>query len=156
MPRRSDFLAFLGTVVTGSAVSSIADPAYATVPLDVSSSMYLSEEIKTFDLSLPSYDSINTLKADDKALGVEGAPEPAARAKKGPKPKKESGGDSMLSSVLPSMNKSGPKPKAAKKPKPEKASKPAPAAKEEFETMDLSLPSYSDSTGSKGKDFFAI
>lgn len=123
------------------------------------SSMYLSEEIKTFDLSLPSYDSINTLKVDDKALGVENAPEPAARAKKGPKPKKESGGDSgnsMLSSVLPSMNKSGPKPKVAKKPKPEKPSKSAPAAKEEFETMDLSLPSYSENTGSKGKDFFAI
>ena len=122
--------------------------------------MYLSEEIKTFDLSLPSYDAINTLKVDEKAMGIEGAPEPAAKTKtKQPKPKKEAGSSGM-SSVLPSMNKSGP----SKKSKPskkavEKVAKPKKeneAPKEEYETMDLSLPSYSKGTESKGKDFFSI
>lgn len=124
--------------------------------------MYLSEaEIKTFDLSLPSYDAINTLKVDEKALGVENAPEPAAMKTKQPKAKRESGssGNNGMSSVLPSMNKSGPsqnKPKPQKKAV-EKAEKAAPtASKEEYETMDLSLPSYSNGTGSKGKDFFSI
>mmetsp|Transcript_16723 Transcript_16723/g.38357 ORF Transcript_16723/g.38357 Transcript_16723/m.38357 type:complete len:225 (+) Transcript_16723:203-877(+) len=161
LQRRSDFLALLGTAVTGSAVVSSAEPAQATVPLYPSSSVYLAaEEIKTFDLSLPSYDSINTLKADEKALGVEGAPEPAAKgSKKKAKIKSESsGGDSMLSSVLPSMNKSGPskKPKPAKKekaPKPERAEAPT---KAEIETMDFSLPSYSKETEAKEKDFFAL
>jgi len=128
---------------------------------NIASSVYLAaEEIKTFDLSLPSYDSINTLKADEKALGVEGAPEPAAKgSKKKAKIKSESsGGDSMLSSVLPSMNKSGPskKPKPAKKekaPKPERAEAPT---KAEIETMDFSLPSYSKETEAKEKDFFAL
>jgi len=161
LQRRSDFLALLGTVVTGSSVVSSAEPAQATVPLYPSSSVYLAaDEIKTFDLSLPSYDSINTLKADEKALGVEGAPEPAANgSKKKAKIKSESsGGDSMLSSVLPSMNKSGPskKPKPAKKekaPKPERAEAPT---KAEIETMDFSLPSYSKETEAKEKDFFAL
>jgi len=122
--------------------------------------MYLSEaEIKTFDMSLPSYDAINTLKVDDKALGVENAPEPAAMKTKQPKPKKESGssGSSGMSSVLPSMNKSGPSKKKPKPPKKvvEKVEKVAPASKEEYETMDFSLPSYSG-TESKGKDFFAL
>eukprot|EP00536_Pseudo-nitzschia_multiseries_P002522 jgi/Psemu1/322579/estExt_fgenesh1_pg.C_340018 len=159
--RRSDFLAMLGTVVTGSVVSG-ADPAHATVPLYPSSSMYLAEEIKTFDLSMPTYDSINSLKVDEKALGVEGAPEPAPKGTKTKKsaPKKESsgGGDSMLSSVLPSMNKSGPtkKSKPAKKekaPKPEKEEAPK---KAEFETMDLALPSYTKETAAKEKDFFKL
>lgn len=159
MQRRSDFLAFLGTVVTGSIVSSV-EPAHATVPLNPSSSMYLSEEIKTFDLSMPSYDSINTLKADEKALGIENLPEPAANgAKQKVKPKKESSSnDSMFSSVLPSMNKSGPspKPKKAKKEKAPKPEKEAPPTKAEFETMDMSLPSYSKEAGTKPKDFFAL
>jgi hypothetical protein len=121
--------------------------------------MYLSEEIKTLDFSLPSsYDSINSLKASEKALGVEDAPDDATTKTKAPKKKKEeSSGGGGLGSVLPSMNKSGPSkkpPKAkVKKPKPVKE---APAAKEEFETMDMGLPSYSDSTGSKEKSVFAL
>jgi hypothetical protein len=123
--------------------------------------MYLSEEIKTLDFALPtSYDSINTLKASEKALGVEDAPEAAASKTKEPKKKKEasSGGGGGLGSVLPSMNKSGSSKKSSK-PSKEKAKKPekeAPAPKVEFETMDMGLPSYSDSTGSKEKSFFAL
>ncbi|VEU40892.1 unnamed protein product [Pseudo-nitzschia multistriata] len=165
---RGDFLARLaGAVVATSSAALGAEPAEATVPLyyDPSSSLYLSEEIKTFDMSMPSYSAINTLKADEKALGIEGAEEaPVKGAKKAPKKKAESsGGDSMLSSVLPSMNKSGPKKKSsadgskkkkAPKPKPEKQ---APETKaEEFETMDFSLPSYSKETTAKEKDFFSI
>mmetsp|Transcript_22522 Transcript_22522/g.45713 ORF Transcript_22522/g.45713 Transcript_22522/m.45713 type:complete len:189 (-) Transcript_22522:13-579(-) len=138
MQRRSDFLALLGTAVTGSIVSSV-EPAYATVPFNPSSSMYLSDsEVKTFDLSMPSYDSINTLKADEKALGIEGAPEPVVKGtKQKVKAKKESSSnDSILSSVLPSMNKSGPKPKAAKKEKAPKPEKAAPSKNAEVETMD--------------------
>jgi len=160
MPQRSEFLAILGTFVTGSIISSV-EPAHATVTANPSSSMYLSDEIKTLDFSLPSYDAVNTLKTDGKALGVEDVPEPSAKTKL-PKKKKEasSGGSNPMASVLPSMNKSGPK-KKAKQPKEaaEKAKKPqkeAPAPKEEYETMDFGLPSYSESTGAKQKSVFAL
>jgi len=159
MPQRSEFLAVLGTFVTGSIISSVK-PAYATVTANPSSSMYLSDEIKTLDFSLPSYDAVNTLKTDEKALGVEDVPEPSKT--KLPKKKKEasSGGSNPMASVLPSMNKSGPL-KKAKQPKEsaEKAKKPkkeAPAPKEEYETMDFGLPSYSESTGAKQKSAFAL
>mmetsp|Transcript_28840 Transcript_28840/g.61879 ORF Transcript_28840/g.61879 Transcript_28840/m.61879 type:complete len:217 (+) Transcript_28840:221-871(+) len=162
MPRRSDFLAALGTFVTGSVMASVVEPAGATVGPDSSSSFYLSEEIKTFDLSLPTYDSINSLKADEKALGVEGAPEPTAKGKKQPKQKREppgsSGNGNPMASVLPSMNKSGPskKPKPAKKSK-EKAEQVDQAPpKLEYETMDMGLPSYSDNTGTKTKSVFSL
>ena len=135
----------LGTFVTGTLVSG-ATPAHA-------------DEIKTLDLSLPSYDKVNTLKADQQALGVEDLPEPKS---KGPPAKKKAsagsgGGNSPLGSVLPSMNKSGPskKPKAPKEEKPKKA-KPEPQPKQEYETMDLGLPSYSDNTATRGKSAFSI
>lgn len=157
MLKRSDFFAAVGTFVTGAIVSRV-EPSHAA-NVNPSSSMYLSEEIKTLDFSLPSsYDSINSLKASAKALGVEDAPEDATTKIKAPKKKKEeSSGGGGLGSVLPSMKKSGP----SKKPPKEKVKKPkpvkeAPAAKEEFETMDMGLPSYSDSTGSKGKSVFAL
>ena len=123
--------------------------------------MYLSEEIKTLDFSLPSsYDSINSLKADAKALGVIDAPEPTAAKQPKKKSESSSGGNNPMGSVLPSMNKSGPKkskpPKAAKEkpPKPQKA--PSPPKKEEFETMDFALPSYKDNVGGKEKSVFAL
>ena len=121
------------------------------------SSLYISDEIKTIDMSLPSYDSVNTLKTDEKALGFEDAPET-----KKSQPKKKSSGDSGgMGSLLPSMNKSGPsnkaKPaKAAKKPAEKKAKKPVEEPKVEYETMDMALPSYSDSTAVKERSVFAL
>ncbi|MGK3734215.1 MAG: hypothetical protein ACI8RD_012654 [Bacillariaceae sp.] len=150
MPRRKDFLALLGTIVTSSIVSS--SPAMAEA------------EIKTFDLSLPSYDSINTLKiTDEKALGVENpSPEKdTAKASKVKKTKqKRDGGDNTgnnnpLANVLPSMNKSVVKKSPQKTV--EKASKPLKDEPSfEYETMDMSLPSYSTNTEAKEKDFFSI
>lgn len=141
MPRRKDFLALLGTIVTSSIVST--SPAMA-------------EEIKTFDLSLPSYDSINTLKiTDEKALGVEtpSGKDTTTKVKK-TKEKRNGGDNNPLGNVLPSMNKKA----VVKKSKPqktvEKASKPE--KDEKYETMDMALPSYSSSTESKEKDFFSI
>ena len=122
----------------------------------IASSIYLSDEIKTIDLSLPSYDSVNTLKTNEKALGFEDTPESKSQ------PKKKSSGDSGgMGSLLPSMNKSGPSNKA--KPakvakKPEKAKK-APVKEEpkaEYETMDMALPSYSEGTKTKERSVFAL
>jgi hypothetical protein len=125
--------------------------------------MYLSEEIKTLDFALPSsYDSLNDLKANEKALGVEDAPEPKEKGKQQPKRKAEasSGGNSPLGAVLPSMNKSGPSKKppkpAGEKPKKPVKEKAEPAPKVEVETMDLALPSYSDGTGTRGKSVFSL
>jgi hypothetical protein len=150
MPRRKDFLALLGTIVTSSIVST--SPAMAE------------SEIKTFDLSLPSYDSINTLKiTDEKALGIENpSPEKdTAKASKVKKTKqKRDGGDNTgnnnpLANVLPSMNKSVVKKSPQKTV--EKASKPLKDEPSfEYETMDMSLPSYSTNTEAKEKDFFSI
>jgi len=165
MPQRSEFLAVLGAFVTGAVVSSV-EPAHATVTAaNPSSSMYISDEITTLDFSLPSYDSINTLKTNGKALGVEELPEPEKNVKLPKKKAKESsGGNSPMGSVLPSMNKKGPaksKPpkeavEKAKKVKKEKAEKAAPAPKIEAETMDFALPSYSESIGSKEKSIFKL
>ena len=161
MTQRSEFVTMLGTFVAGTIASGMK-PANAAVVPNPSSSMYLSEEIKTLDMSLPSYDKASSLKADEQALGVEIPPEPVR--KKAPAKKKSEagsgGGDSPLASVLPSMNKSGPSKKAAK-PKKEiaekpKKAKPEPAPKVEFETMDLGLPSYSDSTEKKEKSVFSL
>lgn len=131
-----------------------------TLPYIAASSIYLSDEIKTIDLSLPSYDSINTLKADDKALGVEDTPEPKSRTKSQPKQKSD-GNSGGLGSVLPSMNKSGPsnkpKPAKAKKEQVEKPKKPVKAEpKVEYETMDMALPSYSESSTTKERSVFSL
>ena len=131
-------------------------------PFFAASSMYLSsDEIKTIDLSLPSYDKINTLSADEKSLGFEDIPEPKEKTKVKPKKKKEasSGGDNPMGAFLPSMNKSGPS-KKSKPPKEkvvkEKKKVEKEAPKVEFETMDIGLPSYSDSTGAKEKSVFSL
>ena len=136
-------------------------PQHYTILIFAASSMYLSDEIKTIDMSMPSYDKVNTLKADEKALGVEDIPEP-----KGPPPtkqpkKKSEGSSGGMGSILPSMNKSGPsnKPKPAKKAKKpvdkvQKSEKEEP--KFEFETMDMGLPSYSEGTAAKEKSVFAF
>ena len=125
------------------------------------SSIYLSDEIKTIDMSLPSYDKINTLTADEKSLGFEDVPEPKQEKGMKKKPKKKestSGEDSPMSAFLPSMKKKGPsnkpKPKKEKVVKEKKVKEEAP--KVEFETMDMGLPSYSESTGAKERSAFAL
>jgi len=109
-------------------------------------------------MALPSYDKVNTLKADEKALGVEDIPEPKAKGKSQPKKKAAagSGGGNPMGKVLPSMNKSGPS-KTPKQPKekPKKKEKEAPAPKVEYETMDFALPSSSDFK-TKEKSVFAL
>jgi hypothetical protein len=129
--------------------------------------MHLSEDIKTLDMSLPSYDSINTLKQSDKALGVENLPEET----KTPVTKKKKnsdggggggGGGNPLGKVLPSMNKSvGKKPKGEKTANTRKAAIPFSSSSDdddddEIKTMDTSLPSYGDSTQGKRKSAFAL
>mmetsp|Transcript_8814 Transcript_8814/g.18301 ORF Transcript_8814/g.18301 Transcript_8814/m.18301 type:complete len:215 (-) Transcript_8814:170-814(-) len=161
MPNRGEFLAVLGSFVTGAVMSSV-EPANAEVMPNPSSSIFLSDEIKTIDFSMPTYDSINTLKQDDKALGVEDLPETRSAPKSKPKKKSEgSSGGGGLGSVLPSMNKSGP---SAKKPKPPKAKKEVekskkaakPEPKAEFETMDMALPSYSENAAAPERSIFAL
>jgi hypothetical protein len=130
--------------------------------------MYVSEEVKTLDLSLPSYDSINTLKSSaetERGLGVENPSLPEKTKLTSAKTTKNqnSGDDSNpLTAVLPSMRKS-----VAKKSKPkddnETTARPEKVNKsvlggqdDEIKTMDFSLPSYADSTKTKDKGLFAI
>jgi hypothetical protein len=126
------------------------------------SSIYVSEEIKTLDLSLPKYDSINTLKSSadsERGLGFEDVPEPRSKASPARKAKSSTdgggGGGNPLASVLPSMNKS-----VGKKPKPQKSEKPVQREKDvedvKYKIVDTSLPSYSESTEGKGKSAFAL
>lgn len=125
-------------------------------------SMTISDEIKTLDFSLPSYDSIANSKASVNT--VEGLAEqyvpkndqPVVSSRKKSKEPKPAGGGNPMGSLLPSMNKSTTKtPKA----KPAPAVRAAPKEKEEkplgIETMDLSLPSY-DAGSSKEKSIFSI
>lgn len=109
---------------------------------------------------MPTYDSINTLKQDDKALGVEDIPETRSAPKSKPKKKSEGSSGGGLGSVLPSMNKSGPSGKKAKPPKAkkevEKPKKAKPEPKAEFETMDMGLPSYSESAAAPERSVFAL
>jgi hypothetical protein len=132
-------------------------------------SIYVAEEIKTLDLSLPSYDSINSLKssaATERGLGVENPTLPEekkARTKPARRSENQnSGNGNPLGAVLPSMNKS-----VAKKSTPkvnnettartEKASSSLFGGKDdEIKTMDLSLPSYVDGTKSKERGMFSL
>ena len=154
---------------------------FATAFAAVVSSTYstpaaFADEIKTMDMSLPTYDSINTLKSSDaeRGLGVEN-PSPSSSSggssSGGGRKKKSSssggggggGGGNPLGSVLPSMNKS-----VTKKPKTPKSEgssnkgsrSSSPASKDDddsgIKTMDLSLPSYSDSAKTASKSVFSL
>ena len=123
----------------------------------------VSDEIKTLDFSLPSYDNISSSKASVEnvdGLAQEYKPSQATKAPRAKKEKKPDGapGSNPMAKVLPSMSK-GPanKPKAAKS---APASRPPPKEKEErgpvVETMDLSLPSSSGSTAGREKSVFSI
>jgi hypothetical protein len=124
--------------------------------------------MRTLDMSLPSYDAISSSKASVET--VEGlaevvVPEKEAPKKREPKKKREpSESGNPLGNLLPSMNK-GNKEKAAPKPKEARVPKPKPAPKEKVEkeekepvveTMDMSLPSYSDSSTPSKRSAFAL
>lgn len=128
-------------------------------------SIYVSADtIKTLDMALPSYDSISSSSASVETvegLAQEFVEVPEARAPRKPKAKKEpsgGGGGNPLGGVLPSMNK-GPKNQSQNK---KAAPKPKPARKEkeekvpEYETMDLSLPSYSGGAAAREKSIFSL
>ncbi|KAL3893238.1 MAG: hypothetical protein SGARI_008298 [Bacillariaceae sp.] len=124
------------------------------------------DEIKTLDMSLPSYGAINTLKSGadtDKGMGVEAPIEPVGKKAKPAKKKAASGGGggggNPLGNVLPSMNKSvGKKPRNTETASAERPAKRVKEEKEEDEikTMDLSLPSYSEGTQAKDKSAFSL
>mmetsp|Transcript_4173 Transcript_4173/g.7685 ORF Transcript_4173/g.7685 Transcript_4173/m.7685 type:complete len:230 (-) Transcript_4173:191-880(-) len=160
---RRDFLALVGGASIGSMLTSSAPPASASVDIG-SSSLYVADDIKTLDMSLPKYDSINTLKSSaesEKAMGVENPPEVSPKSSPAKKTNKSdgssgSGGGNPLASVLPSMNKS-----VGKKPKPQKVEKGTRMEKEggreeEYKTMDLSLPSYSENNQGRAKSAFLL
>ncbi|KAL3923111.1 MAG: hypothetical protein SGILL_001839, partial [Bacillariaceae sp.] len=154
---RREFL-LQNLVAFGAIVTAVANPNSARA-----------EDIKTLDLSLPSYGAINTLKMDsdaEKAMGVENPPEEKAR---GPAPKKKSssgggrsgGGGNPMAKVLPSMNKSVTKKSRSSGSTATASERPTKRVKEdkeedEIKTMDLSLPSYSDTTAGKEKSAFAL
>jgi hypothetical protein len=129
----------------------------------------LAEEIKTLDLSLPTYDTINTLKSNaetNKALGVESPPDAPSKDPAASRKKKKSsaggsgGGGNPLSNVLPSMSKS-----VDKKRRPSSQTSERPAAvrriqeektEDEVKTMDLSLPSYAEGIQTRERSIFAL
>lgn len=129
------------------------------------------EEIKTLDMSMPTYDSINTLKSSaesEKALGVENPPETPSKGPAAPRKKKSSGGGgggggNPLGNVLPSMNKSvGKKPRstgtatAASERPPRRVREEKADDDDEIKTMDMSLPSYAEGVRGKEKSAFAL
>ncbi|KAG7366888.1 hypothetical protein IV203_029558 [Nitzschia inconspicua] len=155
---RRDFVAkFAGCIVMSSTLHAVPQKATA-------------EEIKTLDMSLPTYDSINTLKisaASEKALGVENLPEAPSKAAATPRKKKSSSDDgdgrNPLANVLPSMNKSASKNKrpssvttTAKSERPSPKRRREEKAEDEIKTMDLSLPSYAEGVQTKEKNAFAL
>jgi len=145
--KRKDFLVLIGSILTSSVISGGA-PAMA-------------EEITTFDLSLPSYDSINTLKITEeskKALGVETPTEKrtatASNTKKTKQKRDDQSTGNPMASVLPSMNKN-----VGKKSKPQKtvkASKPEKEQNLKVESVDMTFPSYSTNTKPEEKNVFSI
>jgi hypothetical protein len=133
--------------------------------------VHAADDVKTMDLSLPSYDSINTLKSSEaeRGLGVEN-PSASSSSSKSPVTKKSSrsssssssgGGGNPLGSILPSMNKSVTKkpmaPKSDKVDGTKRGGSTSTAADDAgIKTMDLSLPSYSDNTKAAEKGMFSL
>lgn len=155
----------------------------STTNIASSSSVNIAAEIKTLDFSLPSYNDLSDAKAS--VQNVDGlAVEPLQKEEKAapvsaPKKKREkktasSPSSPDMTSVFPSMGKVSAEDKkklqakkvaakaASKAEREEKAAAIA-AAKEEREdkaaaitAVDMSLPSYSDSTTTKDKSVFAL
>ena len=120
--------------------------------------MYISE-IKTLDMSLPSYGTISDAKARLEADEYKPEPETPERAVRKSKPKKEAeeqGGKQKSNSMLPSMNKSIKKKEPKQRPPKEEEEKEDVSSFEGVKTMDMSLPSYGDSAATKQKSAFAL
>jgi hypothetical protein len=121
--------------------------------------MYNSVTIKTLDMSLPSYGSISDAKARLEAEEYDPVPDASVgRAARKNKPTKkeagEQGGNNPMASLLPSMNKSIKK-KEPKQRRPKEEEDDGPSF-EGIKTMDMSLPSYGDSTASKERSGFSL
>jgi hypothetical protein len=121
-----------------------------------SSSVYVSEVIRTLDFSMPSYDKLSDAKAS--VANVDGLAVEPLEQEQAPKP-------SVMSSFLPSMSKKGPDIVSEKKdPKEKKVEASRKSAMELIEDkndekitiVDMSLPSYTDSTASKIKSSFSF
>jgi hypothetical protein len=119
-------------------------------------SITLAEAIKTLDMSLPSYGNISAATAT-----VEASEYKEEKPVKAPKPKREkSEGGGAMGQFLPSMNKSGPKPKGsasapgAKKERAKKEKEDSGPSGVEF--VDMSLPSYGGGGDGKKANPFAI
>lgn len=130
-------------------------------------SVYVAENIKIVDTSLPSYDSIIPLKFSTeggKGLGVENLLEGATKGSPAARKKLASGGGvasdgegNPLGNLLPSMNNK-PRSPGATSSAPKKRSTSVIEEKQEdaIKTMDLSLPSYSEGTRAKEKNAFPL
>jgi hypothetical protein len=111
--------------------------------------MYISETLKTFDMSLPSYGSISDAKARLEAEEYEPVPDAASgRPVRKSKPQKEAGeqGGNPMASLLPSMNKSTKKKEPKQRRPKEEEEEDGPSSFEGIKTMDMSLPVYGDSS----------
>jgi len=165
-----DFTQAFGILVLGTVLTFHVPTASAASSLAFqSSSLQVSEAIKTLDFSMPSYDKISNYKASISnvdGLAVEPLeqeevkPEKVTKAKA---PAKEGG--SFASGFLPSMSKKGPMSVSANKPaKKMKVEAPRKSAAELIEEkkqekitiVDLNLPSYQESTAAKEKSAFAF
>jgi hypothetical protein len=125
MYRESEFvkeaIKTLGVLSLGSILAfNVADASASTYAHDgasmpvFSSSTQLAAQVKTMDMSLPSYDAISDAKNTKESLSTLVIEEPSAinvKSKKAPKKSEPSKGPSM-STFLPSLEKQGPKAKA--------------------------------------------
>eukprot|EP00543_Licmophora_paradoxa_P008792 CAMPEP_0202458572 /NCGR_PEP_ID=MMETSP1360-20130828/26462_1 /ASSEMBLY_ACC=CAM_ASM_000848 /TAXON_ID=515479 /ORGANISM="Licmophora paradoxa, Strain CCMP2313" /LENGTH=191 /DNA_ID=CAMNT_0049079177 /DNA_START=202 /DNA_END=777 /DNA_ORIENTATION=+ len=181
---RKDFLRkFVGVITTVGLVESRTQSVSALEYEGASSSLNLAAEIKTLDFSLPSYDDLSDAKAsveNVEGLAVEPLkentpPDVVTKSKNKTKQPKEAkkkssgGGGPDLSGILPSVGKQSAedrkkaqteraaiKAAAAAAAKEEREQKAAAASVDNIKTVDMSLPSYSDSTFAKDKSVFSL
>lgn len=119
--------------------------------------MYIAETLKTLDMALPSYGSISDAKARLEAEEYKPVPDAPERAVRKIKPKKEAveQGEKPLANLLPSMNKSI-KTKEPTQRRPKEVEEDDASSFEGVKTMDMSLPSYGDSTATKQRTAFSF
>lgn len=127
------------------------------VPLWTLASVYIAETLKTLDMALPSYGSISDAKARLEAEEYKPVPDAPERAVRKIKPKKEAveQGEKPLANLLPSMNKSI-KTKEPTQRRPKEVEEDDASSFEGVKTMDMSLPSYGDSTATKQRTAFSF
>lgn len=154
-------LAFNVADASASSMFLPDDASIVSAPSAIlSSSVQLSAEIKTMDMSLPSYGSISDAKNTKESLStlVIEQPEVTSNVKSKAAPKK---GEPMkgpsMSSFLPSLDKKGPKEKAvAQKSKSTEAKEEKTIAGAKVEIVDMNLPTYSGASDTKSTSPFAL